>query len=69
MQHLEHFKMIEATKDLIETVNQRRSMSEPRQHWQHTLALALLRMAQRLEPNVLTEIKPLKVRHLARVAR
>jgi hypothetical protein len=69
MQPLEQFIMIEATKDLIETVNQRRSTFEPRQSWRHALALALLRIAQRLEPNVLTQVKPWKVRHLARVAR
>jgi lipoate synthase len=69
MQHLEQFKLIEATKDLIETVNQRRSTLESRQGWRYTLALALLRMAQRLEPNVLTQAKPWKVRHFARVAR
>jgi hypothetical protein len=69
MQHLEQFKLIEATKDLIETVNQRHSTLEPRQSWRHILALTLLRFAQRLEPNVLTQTKPWKVRHLARVAR
>jgi hypothetical protein len=69
MQHLEQFKLIEATKDLIETVNQRRSSLESRQSWRHTLALALLRIAQRIEPNVLTQVKPWKARHIARVAR
>jgi hypothetical protein len=69
MQHLEQFKLIEATKDLIETVNQKRSTLEPRQSWRHQLALMLLRIAQRIEPNVLTQAKPWKVRHLARVAR
>jgi hypothetical protein len=69
MQHFEQFKLIEATKDLIETVNQKRSTLEPRQSWRHTLALTLLRIAQRLEPNVLASVKPWKVRHLARVAR
>ena len=69
MQPLEQFIMIEATKDLFETVNQRRSILESRQSWRRTLALTLLRMAQRLEPNVLTQAKPWKVRHLARVAR
>jgi hypothetical protein len=69
MQHLEQFKLIEATKDLIETVNQKRSTLEPRQSWRHVLAVTLLRIAQRLEPNVLASVKPWKVRHLARVAR
>jgi hypothetical protein len=69
MQPLEQFIMIEATKDLFETVNQRRVTLEPRQSWRHTLALTLLRIAQRLEPNVLASAKPWKVRHLARIAR
>jgi hypothetical protein len=69
MQPLEQFIMIEATKDLFGTVNQKRLTLEPRQGWRHTLAVTLLRMAQRLEPNVLTQAKPWKVRHLARVAR
>jgi hypothetical protein len=69
MQHLEQFIMIEATKDLIETVNQRRLTLEPRQNWRHHIAVMLLRIAQRLEPNVVTQTKPRKVRHLARVAR
>ncbi len=69
MQPLEQFIMIEATKDLFETVNQSRSTFEPRQSWRHTLALALLHIAQQLEPNVLASVKPWKVRHLARVAR
>jgi hypothetical protein len=69
MQHLEQFIMIEATKDLIETMNQRHSTPEPRQLWRQKIALMLLRIAQRLEPNVLASVKPWKVRHLARVAR
>lgn len=69
MQPLEQFIMIEATKDLFETVIQSRSTLEPRQSWRHRLAVTLLRMAQRLEPNVLASVKPWKVRHLARVAR
>lgn len=69
MQPLEQFIMIEATKDLFKTMHQRRSILESRQSWRRTLALTLLRIAQRLEPNVLASVKPWKVRHLARVTR
>lgn len=69
MQPLEQFMIIEATKGLFETMNQDRPPPEPRQRWRHRLALMLLRLAQRLEPNVLASVKPWKVRHLARVAR
>lgn len=60
MQNLEQFQIIHATKDLIETVQEKRSNLEPVKaghHWRQRIAQALVKIAQHLEPDLRTPIR------------
>jgi hypothetical protein len=65
MQNLEQFQIIHATKDLIETVQEMRSNLEPaktRRDWRQRIAQALVKIAQRLEPDLRTPIRSRKAK-------
>jgi hypothetical protein len=65
MQPLEQFMIIEATKQLFETTNQihedrTRSKLEPtktRRDWRQRIARVLVKIAQKLEPDLRTPIR------------
>jgi hypothetical protein len=54
MQNLEQFQSIQATKDLIETVQQERYLEpvKARRNWRQRLAQILVKIAQKLEPDL-----------------
>jgi hypothetical protein len=55
MQNPEQFQIIQTTKDLIETVQEMHSNLEPeetRRDWRQRIARILVKIAQKLEPDL-----------------
>jgi hypothetical protein len=60
MQNLEQFQIIHASENLIETMQREQSNLGPektRHHWRQRIARVLVKIAQKLEPDLRTPIR------------